>query len=65
MTEDTLSKEFKNIKVIALNKINNLISESTDDPTSAKLVQVKNEINTLEKSKNSYIRVRGLLEDLK
>ena len=65
MTEDTLTKEFENIKVIALNKVNSLISESTDDQTSAKLVQVKNEINILEKSKNTYIRVRGLLEDLK
>ncbi len=28
MTEDTLNKEFKNIKDIAINTLNNLISES-------------------------------------
>tara|TARA_R110000824_G_scaffold401683_1_gene613587 strand:+ start:4112 stop:4855 length:744 start_codon:yes stop_codon:yes gene_type:complete len=65
MTEDTLTKELTNIKEIALNKINTLISESKEDSLSAKLVQVKNEIKGLESSKKTYIRVRGLIEDLK
>jgi len=65
MTEDTLNKEFDNVKEISLNKINSLLSESKDETLSAKLVQVKNEIKTLKNSKKSYIRVRGLLEDLK
>ena len=65
MTEDTLKKEFDNVKEISLNKINSLLSESKDESLSAKLVQVKNEIKTLKNSKKSYIRVRGLLEDLK
>lgn len=65
MTEDTLTKEYINIKDIALNKLNTLISESKEENLSAKLVEVKNEIRGLESSKKSYIRVRGLLEDLK
>ena len=65
MTEDTLKKEFDNLKEISLNKINSLLSESKDETLSAKLVQVKNEIKSLDNTKKSYIRVRGLLEDLK
>jgi exonuclease VII small subunit len=65
MTEDTLKKEFDNVKEISLNKINSLLSESKDETLSAKLVQVKNEIKSLDNTKKSYIRVRGLLEDLK
>ena len=65
MTEDTLKKEFDNVKEISLNKINSLLSESKDETLSAKLVQVKNEIKSLSNTKKSYIRVRGLLEDLK
>ena len=64
MTEDTVTKEFNNVKDIALTTLNKLLSESKDDNVSAKLVEVKNEINTLESSKSSYIKVRGLLEDL-
>jgi len=64
MTEDVLTKEFNNIKDIALITLNKLLSESKDDNVSAKLAEVKNEINTLESSKSSYIKVRGLLEDL-
>lgn len=64
MTEDTVNSEFDNVKDIAINKINGLLSESKDETLSAKLVEVKNEISTLESSKISYIRVRGLLEDL-
>jgi len=65
MTEDTLQSEFNTVKEISLTKINSLISESKDDSLSGKLVQVKNEIKSLKNSKKSYIRVRGLLEDLK
>ena len=65
MTEETLETEFKNIKDISLNRINSLIKESQDESLSGKLVQVKNEIKSLKNSKKSYIRVRGLLEDLK
>lgn len=65
MTEDTLNKEFKNIKDIAINTLNNLISESKEDELSIKLVEVKNEILTLNPTKKSYIKVRGLVEDLK
>ena len=64
MTEDTLGTEYDNVKGIALNTLNNMISESKDETLSAKLTEVKNEILTLKKSKSSYIRVRGLLEDL-
>jgi hypothetical protein len=64
MTEDTLNAEYDNVKGIALNTLNNMISESKDETLSAKLTEVKNEILTLKKSKSSYIRVRGLLEDL-
>lgn len=64
MTEDSLSVEFNNVKEITLNKINDLLKESKDDNLSAKLVEVKNEIRELNTSKKSYIRVRGLLEDL-
>ena len=64
MTEDTLNTEYDNVKGIALNTLNNMISESKDETLSAKLTEVKNEIITLQKSKSSYIRVRGLLEDL-
>ena len=64
MSEDTLEKEFTNIKDIALSRINKLISESTDDTLSAKLVQTKDKIRTFSPTKISYIRVRGLLEDL-
>jgi len=65
MTEDTLTKEYNTTKEVTLNKINSLLAESKDESLSAKLVQVKNEIATLNKSKKSYIKVRGLLEDLK
>jgi hypothetical protein len=65
MTEDTLTKEYNTTKEVTLNKINSLLAESTDESLSAKLVQVKNEITTLTQSKKSYIKVRGLLEDLK
>ena len=64
MTEDTLNAEYDNVKGIALNTLNNMINESKDETLSAKLTEVKNEILTLKKSKSSYIRVRGLLEDL-
>jgi len=64
MTEDTVTKEFNNVKDIALTTLNKLLSESKDGNVSAKLVEVKNEINTLDSSKSSYIKVRGLLEDL-
>mgnify|MGYP003119091003 CR=1 FL=1 len=64
MDGDTLTKEFTNVKEIALKRINNLISESKDDSLSAKLVQTKDKIKTFSASKKSYIRVRGLLEDL-
>jgi len=65
MTEDTLNKEFKNIKDIAINKLDGLISESKEDELAVKLVEVKNEILTLNPTKKSYIKVRGLVEDLK
>ena len=64
MTEDTLNNEFNNVKEITLNKINSLLKESTDETLSAKLVETKNEIKGLNNTKKSYIRVRGLLEDL-
>jgi hypothetical protein len=64
MTEDTLNSEYDNVKEVALNTLNNIISESKDESLLAKLTEVKNEILTLQKSKSSYIRVRGLLEDL-
>lgn len=64
MSENTLEKEFTDIKDIALSRINELISESTDDTLSAKLVQTKDKIRTFSPTKISYIRVRGLLEDL-
>ena len=64
MTEDTLGTEYDNVKGIALNTLNNMIGESKDETLSARLTEVKNEILTLKKSKSSYIRVRGLLEDL-
>lgn len=64
LDENTLIKEFTNVKEIALTRINNLISESNDDTLSAKLVQTKDKIKTFSPTKKSYIRVRGLLEDL-
>ena len=64
MTEDTLNTEYDNVKDITLNTLNNMIIESKDESLSARLTEVKNEILTLQKSKSSYIRVRGLLEDL-
>ena len=64
MTEDTLNNEYDNVKDIALNTLNNIIAESKDESLLVKLTEVKNEILTLQKSKSSYIRVRGLLEDL-
>jgi len=64
MTEDILNIEYDNVKGITLNTLNNMISESKDETLSAKLTEVKNEVLTLQKSKSSYIRVRGLLEDL-
>ena len=64
MTEDTVIKEFNNVKDIAITTLNQLLSDSQDDNISAKLVETKNEINTLVSSKTNYIRVRGFLEDL-
>lgn len=64
MTEDSIEKEFNNIKDIALNRVNTLLSESNDETLSARLVETKNEIRGLQSTKNSYIKVRGLLEDL-
>ena len=64
MTEDSLSSEFNNVKEITLNKIGEMLKESKDDNLSVKLVEVKNEVRELDSSKKSYIRVRGLLEDL-
>ena len=64
MNEETLTKEFENIKDIALSRINNMITESNDETLSAKLVQTKDKIKTFSATKKSYIRVRGLLEDL-
>jgi len=64
MDENTLTKEFTNVKEIALTRLNNLISESKDETLSAKLVQTKDKIKTFSSTKKSYIRVRGLLEDL-
>jgi len=64
MTEDTLNTEYDNVKGIALNTLNTMIIKSKDETLSAKLTEVKNEVITLKKSKSSYIRVRGLLEDL-
>tara|TARA_R110002167_G_scaffold291838_1_gene496607 strand:- start:7 stop:750 length:744 start_codon:yes stop_codon:yes gene_type:complete len=64
MSEDTLNNEYDNVKEIALNTLNNIIGESKDESLLVKLTEVKNEILTLQKSKSSYIRVRGLLEDL-
>ena len=64
MTEDTLNSEYDNVKSVAINTLNNIIGESKDESLLVKLTEVKNEILTLKKSKSSYIRVRGLLEDL-
>ena len=64
MTEDTLNNEYDNVKEVTLNTLNNIIGESKDETLLARLTEVKNEILTLQKSKSSYIRVRGLLEDL-
>lgn len=64
MTEDTITKEFNNVKDIAITTLNQLLKESKDDNVSVKLVETKNEINTLTSSKTNYIRVRGFLEDL-
>jgi len=64
MTEDSIEKEFNNIKDIALNRVNILLSESNDETLCARLVETKNEIKELQSTKNSYIKVRGLLEDL-
>ena len=64
MTEEILNTEYDNVKDITLNTLNNMISESKDESLSARLTEVKNEVLTLQKSKSSYIRVRGLLEDL-
>jgi hypothetical protein len=64
MSEDTLIKEFNNVKEVVLSKLNTLISESKNEELSATLVKTKNEISTLDTTKNAYIRVRGLLEDL-
>jgi hypothetical protein len=64
MTEDTVIKEFNNVKDIAITTLNQLLADSKDDTISAKLVETKNEINTLQTSKTNYIRVRGFLEDL-
>ena len=64
MTEDVLNTEYDNVKDIALNTLNDIINESKDESLLVKLTEVKNEILTLKKSKSSYIRVRGLLEDL-
>ena len=64
MTEDVLNTEYDNVKDITLNTLNNMITESKDESLSARLTEVKNEVLTLQKSKSSYIRVRGLLEDL-
>ena len=51
MSENTLEKEFTNIKDIALSRINKLISESTDDTLSAKLVQTKDKIELFHQQK--------------
>tara|TARA_R110000824_G_scaffold9800_3_gene43325 strand:+ start:1536 stop:2279 length:744 start_codon:yes stop_codon:yes gene_type:complete len=64
LDENTLTQEFSNVKEIALTRINNLLSESKDDTLCAKLVQTKDKIKTFSPTKKSYIRVRGLLEDL-
>ena len=64
MTEESIEKEFNNVKDIALSKVNLLLSESNDETLSARLVETKNEIKGLQSTKNSYIKVRGLLEDL-
>ena len=64
MSEDTLKKEFNNVKEVVLSKLTTLISESKNEELSATLVKTKNEISTLNTTKNTYIRVRGLLEDL-
>ena len=64
MTEDSVIKEFNNVKDIAVTTLNKLLEDSKDNNISAKLVETKNEINTLTSSKTNYIRVRGFLEDL-
>jgi|TARA_R110000824_G_scaffold98447_3_gene234922 hypothetical protein len=64
MTEDSVIKEFNNVKDIAVTTLNKLLADSKDNNISAKLVETKNEINTLTSSKTNYIRVRGFLEDL-
>tara|TARA_R110002167_G_scaffold141871_1_gene330305 strand:+ start:282 stop:1025 length:744 start_codon:yes stop_codon:yes gene_type:complete len=64
MTEETLDVEYENVKGVAIKTLNNMINESKDESLLVRLTEVKNEILTLQKSKSSYIRVRGLLEDL-
>jgi len=64
MTEETLDVEYENVKGVAIKTLNNMIDESKDESLLVRLTEVKNEILTLQKSKSSYIRVRGLLEDL-
>ena len=64
MTEDSLTTEFNNISEITINRVNELLSETKDETLCATLVETKNKIRQLEPSKKTYIRVRGLLEDL-
>lgn len=64
MTEESVNTEFDNIKDIAVNRINTLLKETTEDELGTKLIETKDEIKQLKSTKINYIKVRGLLEDL-
>ena len=61
--KEDLPKQFSIFQLMSILGID-AFEESKDDTLCAKLVQTKDKIKTFSPTKKSYIRVRGLLEDL-
>jgi hypothetical protein len=64
MSDDDLDIEIKNIKETILNDVSNLLKESTDKEFNEKLESVKDEVNSMSKSKYNYYRLQQLKNGL-
>jgi hypothetical protein len=60
LTDDEVQSKTKELKESILNKINNLISESTDTELRDKLNKVVNEVNTTTSSKYNFYKLKEL-----
>jgi hypothetical protein len=60
LTDDEVQSKTKELKESILNKVNNLISESTDTDLRDKLNKVVSEVNTTTPSKYNFYKLKEL-----